>query len=817
MKRTSIAFSALTAGIGLCALTSFASGDFKTENDAFRKLIRDRKIPISDVTNAVDRVLATTNITTKAAYDTLREFANQHNHRKLGNDVIATLERAANLEGVSPDDKAGALAEIAKIYHGKNYTTYGTYDNSYLEKSAEIYRLILKIDGLGNSTRISMMHSLANALFNIKQEIDDEGVKLIQDAAKLPGLTDSERWDAERAVADFYKRIYDYEKAKAIYETLPAKAIAFNNPAKAGHAARDIVSLSSKTGVKSDVLANRIISGDLRQYLDDRAVIELCCSINESAKIEALAQKYYSDPKNARYAVGNIMQVISPTRNTSFNEYKRKFDMLMLPFIKVNTNEFPTVINSLLNSRRYGNFFTVVNDPAFNGWILSLNDMAPEGKKLAADKIFNFVYEDKNIDKIEKIAEEVIKMEKPEAATLEKAKLFLALSDDFDSPKGAVKGVAKYIKGFENADAKKVANTYLDATKIALTFGTEDVIRALYGEYLNHIVQLAPSETTCSFIKGAPQNIADIMRSPFYNTKMKKAQLDRKYGNNIQFVLETDAAMVGRNVSQDSISTRYPDLFTFCDEEGVKIIINVYVDKNEIEKFKAGFGGLPSYEAYIATGVDAPYDCFLFNPPATKLEMGFLTQYDNGTGYRGLSTEENNLTLTHYVGKDSIATMLSLSWKAYFSRIPANGDKWYFEPLVWTQGGLSWGGSESVHNRSSFGAIVFDGMTPENVTLIKRRLLPIAKNIYTRAKSARNNGQIEIWQDNELGDRKFYKEMLEPLVAELDAYADRIKYDMTDEDVNDIYDNAAVRMFNINYVVSALRTDYLDAKRVRGE
>ncbi len=815
MKKTSLTSFALSVSLELCALSSSAAGDFRTENDAFRKLIRDRKRPISEVSNAVDRVLATTNMTPKDAYTTLREFANQHNHRKLGNDALATFERAAALNGITPDDKANALAEIAKSMAGKNYTTYGSYDSSFLEKSAAIYRDILKIDGLSNKTRIAMRQALANALFNAKQEIDEEGVKLIKGSVNLPDLTAEERWDAERGVADFYKRIYDYANAKAIYETLPAKAYAFKNISKAGQAAREIVSLSTKLGEKSDVLANRILSGDIRQYLDDGTVIRLCCDIGEGKKVEALAKKRFSDPKLARSAVREIQSFIAPNRATTFAEYKAKFETFMLPYIKENTNEFLNVLNTV-NSRGW-HFSTIVSDPAFNAWVLALNEMAPAGKKLSADKLFDITYAEKDLATTKKYANEIVKMEKPNTAKLEKAKLFLALADQFDNPKGAVKGVAKYIKGLENAEAKKVANTYLDATKIALTFGSEEVVRALYGEYLNHIVQLAPSETTCAFIKNAPQDLADILRAPFYNSKMKKAQLDRKYGNNLQFVLETDAAMTGRNVSHSAISARYPDLFTFCDENGVKIIINVYVDKTEIEKFKAGFGSLPSYEAYIAAGIDQPYNAFLFNPPSTKLDMGFLTQYDNGTGYRNLDTDKGNFTLSHHVGDDSIATMLAISWKAFFERIPQNGDTWYFEPLVWTQGGLSWGGSESVHNRSSFGTIIFADMTDENRTLIKRRLLPVAKQIYTRAKSARSNGEVEIWQDNELGDRAFYKEVLAPLIADLDTYANRITFDMTDKDVNDIFDKAAGRLFNIKYIVSSLRTDYLDAKRVRGE
>ena len=40
---------------------------------------------------------------------------------------------------------------------------------------------------------------------------------------------------------------------------------------------------------------------------------------------------------------------------------------------------------------------------------------------------------------------------------------------------------------------------------------------------------------------------------------------------------------------------------------------------------------------------------------------------------------------------------------------------------------------------------------------------------------------------------------------------------MPDADVDDVYLNAAADWFNVDYRVSAMRKDYLDAKRVHGE
>jgi len=121
-----------------------------------------------------------------------------------------------------------------------------------------------------------------------------------------------------------------------------------------------------------------------------------------------------------------------------------------------------------------------------------------------------------------------------------------------------------------------------------------------------------------------------------------------------------------------------------------------------------------------------------------------------------------------------------------------------------------------VHNRSSFGALVFGNLTPANRAAIQRRLLPAAAGVYRQALNSRN-GYLEIWQDPELGDQTFFHEVIEPLQTRLGSYLPRVKFEMTDAEVEDVFENAAVEWMNINYIVSALRRDYLDARRVGGQ
>ena len=101
-------------------------------------------------------------------------------------------------------------------------------------------------------------------------------------------------------------------------------------------------------------------------------------------------------------------------------------------------------------------------------------------------------------------------------------------------------------------------------------------------------------------------------------------------------------------------------------------------------------------------------------------------------------------------------------------------------------------------------------MTPENRTAIKRSLLPKAKAAWNTEMSSRTGGVVEHWQDPELGDVRFDKEVIAPFRAKYGAYAAAIKANMTDEEVNRIYDEAYDVLINTKFYVQQLRVDYLD-------
>jgi hypothetical protein len=141
--------------------------------------------------------------------------------------------------------------------------------------------------------------------------------------------------------------------------------------------------------------------------------------------------------------------------------------------------------------------------------------------------------------------------------------------------------------------------------------------------------------------------------------------------------------------------------------------------------------------------------------------------------------------------------------------LPTDGTKWQFESIRWTRsGGRSFAGSQSVHNRSSWGDIIFSGMTPENLTAIKRAIIFKAVAKYRDAKKI--TSPVGRWTDADLGDPAFYQTDVAPLLARLDKYADTVNQNMTPADVETIFNEAVPDWMEIDYRVAALRKQYLE-------
>lgn len=407
---------------------------------------------------------------------------------------------------------------------------------------------------------------------------------------------------------------------------------------------------------------------------------------------------------------------------------------------------------------------------------------------------------------------------KKEAATLagderaDKAlQLWARLVEATVASKDAV-DVGPLIKG---ADASEKATAVLHAAQTALRAENLPVARGLYGVYEGLFSQEKRASIDCSFVQNAPYDVGSWLNSPLLKEAKSTAPLDRTYGDNLKFLLETDSSTTGRNAgtsdpAKDTGDTK-TDFHIACDARGIHIFFNAF-DSHQQEVLDGVLRG-GSFEMYLAPGKDQPYFTYLPRLPSGNITTGpgsFITMYQNA-GFRNPSIEGDTLRSSIFPTGEGFGVSLFFSWELFYDKLPSNDTTWQFESIRWTRsGGRSFAGSQSVHNRSSWGGIVFRGLSKENLNAIKRTIIFQAVTKYRDAKLIKN--PVGQWADPELGDPEFFQTKVAPLLATLDALADRVNKEMTPDEVETIFDQAVPGWMEIEYQVAALRTNYLEEK-----
>ena len=248
-----------------------------------------------------------------------------------------------------------------------------------------------------------------------------------------------------------------------------------------------------------------------------------------------------------------------------------------------------------------------------------------------------------------------------------------------------------------------------------------------------------------------------------------------------------------------------------CDVNGLHVFMAAKdKDVDLIENgFKGGFGG----EFYFAPGANQPYICFGYGPKC-GIEYTFQTSYTSFDHTRLEAAKGDNdadaLRGETWYFEGEYVYHFTFPWLAFYQKLPVkSGAAYKFELLCWGNG-CSWGGSQGVHEASNWGDLVFN-LKPDEIAAIRRKI------IFKTFRSWKGGGgytpdAFDAWADPVIGDPAFYNECLKPLQDELKGYVDRIKPDMSDADVNEIYEKGAVRWIGLKHEIDLLRRNYLTRK-----
>lgn len=724
-----------------------------------------------------------------------------------GKAVEAAFDKALAVPGIVDTDKIPVYYNRAERAFRSNFPQGGiVYTEAGIIKARDLYREVTNFKGLSNGQKIETHRRLANCLLELMKV--EEAFAELQKVINLPNMTWDEMYAAKINLANVYRRALEYDKADKLYrevleasdkEKLHVHKLNFLYNVIAGRISATKGEAAAREWLKSqprsaDLLSKRIWGA--REYDSFIKAHEATLKETEGKNITRRHNDAILGLLSIAYNTGNGAMVQDTVKNKTAFVFKAD------PGSKAR-------IARKLRDYSIGRYRLMDNLPLKHLSLKLALELEPDNIS-ALNELLRTERAMGKYQESLKTMDTILKLEKATAAQ----KLDFAISKEAINGKDG-KAVAAKVKSIvmDNPDEKQrndkvLANALLSAARTALAMNKHEMARTIWDIRHELLLNRPKPRLDVTFVKDAPQDITEFINHPYIKDPKNLGVLDFKYGDNLEFLLLTDSAITGRSITE-STGAEPTKFAAICDNKGVKLLFIMPCTPERTAQLKQGYGGFGGFEMYLAMGFDQPYHCMLVDgPPNPKVWDSFNTQYNN-KDYRTLKAGENYRT-SFKITEDCVYLLLELDWTLALNGIPTDGFIWEFEPIHWENRGRSWGGSVSVHNRSTFGHLVFKNMTPENRTAIKRTLLPKAKAAWNKELSSRTGGIIEHWQDPDLGDVKFHKEMIAPFWKKYGAYAAAIKPGMSDEEVNRIYDNAFDQLFNAKFYVQQMRVEYLD-------
>ena len=361
----------------------------------------------------------------------------------------------------------------------------------------------------------------------------------------------------------------------------------------------------------------------------------------------------------------------------------------------------------------------------------------------------------------------------------------------------------------ERLTAAEAAEVWRTASRQALIWGDSEVSERcaaeherLFAAFPRRSMKVVWFDSPIESIEGWRKVCAELDRQ-YCDLKYKMSMED----------LVTDVA-TGRSPVEESAldaDDARMEVSAACDRNGFHLFLRV--EDPNARAIEDGFAGGMKTEMYFAQGADRPYACFGTSPRG-GIDFDFQSQYDNigfgridftGLIRRGWFRHQTQFTDTDYVQH------LFFAWENFYRELPGDGTVWRFECVSWTpKGGYTWAGSQGPHSCMAWGDIDFS-LKPEQVTAIRRGLLCRTRGNW------RKSGKLDVfekWADAEIGDPAFSAACLKPLEQELATAMAGVSPEMSDEEVNRVYDAVLVKCRGIKHEIDALRKRWLVRKLV---
>lgn len=312
-------------------------------------------------------------------------------------------------------------------------------------------------------------------------------------------------------------------------------------------------------------------------------------------------------------------------------------------------------------------------------------------------------------------------------------------------------------------------------------------------------------------VKYSAKSVDDANGFDRLDVKPEVQLMDRQFGGTFEF-LATDVSTGDRSgVSAETQKKRIvpPELRVVADDWGLHFRVDIPLEAEHLAKLRKGFERIGQFEGYLAPGFNQPYNCLLFSLDGNSLK-NWHTSYDTFNARRidkdaGLFRNEVKLT------ERGVAAYFAYSWACYATLVPEAGTVWEFENIYWgAKGNAAWNGCKTVHGRSGWGELVFDLTASDRASILRRQLVR-ARNVFNRSKwwSHHEVMPLDYWKDGYVGDPKFYEAELKPWVETLDKLGEKMKPDMSEEDIVELSEKALPQWHDYRSHIARKRVNYI--------
>lgn len=364
---------------------------------------------------------------------------------------------------------------------------------------------------------------------------------------------------------------------------------------------------------------------------------------------------------------------------------------------------------------------------------------------------------------------------------------------------------------------KDEAAVYLSLARQALgAWNMTELAEKYVSKYQSYFAKPVERRIEVKFFDTPIKNIA-AWRKVY--PQLDKQYCDIPYKGSMDF-LETDVSTGDRGVVKAEDGAKLEgmmELTALCDRDGVHLFLRT--SDSNARAIEQGFARGIGTEMYFAPGRNQPYVC-MGSDPVKGVTFMFQTTYNNRNATRPERVTNPTTSFRSEVEFTDTDYVLHLffAWDLYYNKLPAPGTDWRFDCLAWSKaGGFSWGGSQGIHAASEWGNLRFN-LTEKQLNAIRKGIIFRTYRSYKMARfePGVSENLFLLWADDYIGDPVFYKEYLAPLQAELDAYAKRVKYDMSDDEVAEIYTKALPRWKGLAHEIDHLRRIYLQKRLMDG-